>query len=188
MQGDWLTLPEAAAQLGISPRTVRRWIKEGKLRAELRSGPYGQQYYVSAEQVTTAQELHDVVRVERPVELAELARALDGYLGEREGALIAALEALHAEVRQAAQRQEARERALSQEFAAALAALKASQALHLEQERQRAAAAEQEAALRQGRVQELEAAVERLRAAQETARPRPWWAFWRRSTAALERG
>jgi excisionase family DNA binding protein len=44
----WLTLKDAATRLGISPRTARRWVKEGRLQAELRPGPYGETYYVAA--------------------------------------------------------------------------------------------------------------------------------------------
>lgn len=31
---DWLTVPEIAAELGVRPMTVRRWIHERRLRAE----------------------------------------------------------------------------------------------------------------------------------------------------------
>lgn len=55
-QGLWFTLPDAAKQLGVSPRTARRWVKEGRLRAELRPGPYGQTYFVSADALTLATE------------------------------------------------------------------------------------------------------------------------------------
>ncbi len=192
-ESDWLTLPDAAQQLGISPRTIRRWIKEGKVRAELRPGPYGQQYYVPATQIHTAQEVHDVVRVDRQIELADLARALDGYLSERESALVAALETLHVTVSQAAQRQEERETALRQEFSAALATAREAQAAQVEamrvgaeQERQRASVAEQERATWQERARDLAAEVERLRA--QPGPERPWWVFWRRSAPRLERG
>jgi MerR family copper efflux transcriptional regulator len=177
---DWLTLPDAAQQLGVSPRTIRRWIKEGKVRAELRPGPYGQQYYVPATQVRTAQEVHEVVRVERPVELADLARALDGYLGERESALVSALESLRAEVRQATERQEEREAALRQEFRAVLTAVQDL----AEQERQRASAAEVQGATWQERARQLELENVRLQerlpsADGATFSSRSWWQWWR---------
>jgi DNA-binding transcriptional MerR regulator len=48
---NWLTLAEAAKALNISQRTIRRWIRAGKVDAELRSGPNGPQYYLPAEQI-----------------------------------------------------------------------------------------------------------------------------------------
>ena len=185
---DWLTLPDAAQQLGISPRTIRRWIKEGKVGAELRPGPYGQQYYVPATQIHTAQELTDVVRVERQIDLTDLARAMDGYLSERESALVTALETLHAVVSQAAQRQEERDIALRAEFSEALAGVREGQAAQVEAVR---LAAEQAAAMWQERVRQLE--VENARLPEHPLLPpavaaptsvRRWWPWSRRAGAA----
>jgi len=41
-----LTISEAAKSLGISTRTVRRFIKSGKIRAELVLGAFGQEYRI----------------------------------------------------------------------------------------------------------------------------------------------
>ena len=41
-----LTIAQAARALGVSPRTVRRFIKSGKLRAELVPGPFGEEYRI----------------------------------------------------------------------------------------------------------------------------------------------
>ena len=41
-----LTIAQAAKSLGVSPRTVRRFIKSGKIQAELISGPFGQEYRI----------------------------------------------------------------------------------------------------------------------------------------------
>lgn len=103
---DWLTLQEAAQQLGISPRTARRWIREGRLEAEMRQGPYGPQYFIASSQIQTAQQITDVVRVERQVDMTTLAKALSSYLEEREDALAQALESLRVEYKQAVQGQE----------------------------------------------------------------------------------
>ena len=51
MPEEWLTLTEAADLLGISSWTARRWVREGRLQAEVRAGAYGPQYYVHAAQV-----------------------------------------------------------------------------------------------------------------------------------------
>lgn len=40
------TLREACTQLGIAPNTARRWIKQGKLKAELKPGVYGDEYEI----------------------------------------------------------------------------------------------------------------------------------------------
>ena len=46
MSGQGLTISEAARALGVSSRTVRRFIKSGKIQAELVPGPFGQEYRV----------------------------------------------------------------------------------------------------------------------------------------------
>ena len=42
-----LTIAEAARSLGVSSRTVRRFIKSGKIQAELVPGPFGEEYRIS---------------------------------------------------------------------------------------------------------------------------------------------
>ena len=46
MSGQGLTISEAARSLGVSSRTVRRFIKAGKIHAELSPGPFGQEYRI----------------------------------------------------------------------------------------------------------------------------------------------
>ncbi len=46
MSGQGLTISEAARALGVSSRTVRRFIKSGKIPAELAPGPFGQEYRI----------------------------------------------------------------------------------------------------------------------------------------------
>ena len=46
MSGQGLTISQAAKKLGVSSRTVRRFIKSGKLHAELVSGLFGQEYRI----------------------------------------------------------------------------------------------------------------------------------------------
>lgn len=90
--GDWIPLKEAASRLGVSLTTARRWVKDGKLAAELRPGAYGDQYMVPLRAVDTAQEIHDVVKVDRQADLVAFAQALEGYLSRRDAALVGALE------------------------------------------------------------------------------------------------
>jgi excisionase family DNA binding protein len=40
------TIAQAAAKLGVSTRTIRRYIKAGRLRAELVNGPFGEEYRI----------------------------------------------------------------------------------------------------------------------------------------------
>ena len=46
MSRQGLTILQAARSLGVSSRTVRRFIKSGKLHAELVPGPFGQEYRI----------------------------------------------------------------------------------------------------------------------------------------------
>jgi len=41
-----LTIAQAARSLGVSSRTVRRFIKSGKVNAELVPGPFGEEYQI----------------------------------------------------------------------------------------------------------------------------------------------
>ncbi len=41
-----LTIAQTAQSLGVSSRTVRRFIKSGKIQAELVPGPFGQEYRI----------------------------------------------------------------------------------------------------------------------------------------------
>ncbi len=46
MSRQGLTISEAAKSLGVSSRTVRRFIKSGKIHAELVLGPFGEEYRI----------------------------------------------------------------------------------------------------------------------------------------------
>ena len=46
MSRQGLTIAQAARSLGVSTRTVRRFIKSGKIDAELIPGPFGQEYRI----------------------------------------------------------------------------------------------------------------------------------------------
>src|SRR5438067_5462948 len=76
MDTELLTIKEAADQLGVSEKTVRRWIKSGKLHAELVDTEFHRQYCVSTQDVQTANQVLDVVKVERPTDPRTLALAV----------------------------------------------------------------------------------------------------------------
>ena len=46
MSKQGLTIAETARSLGLSSRTVRRYVKSGKIHAELVLGPFGQEYRI----------------------------------------------------------------------------------------------------------------------------------------------
>ena len=46
MSRQGLTIARAAQELGVSSRTVRRFIKSGRIEAELVPGPFGEEYRI----------------------------------------------------------------------------------------------------------------------------------------------
>jgi len=46
MSRQGFSIKEAASAMGVSPKTVRRLIKDGKLPAELYNGKYGREYRI----------------------------------------------------------------------------------------------------------------------------------------------
>ena len=70
-----LTVTEAAAQVGVAPKTIRRWIKRGRLAAELTRGPYGETYAIDREAMQLAHP-HAAKRVS-----AEIARTATRNMG-----------------------------------------------------------------------------------------------------------
>ena len=72
-----LTIVEAARKLGVSSRTVRRFIKSGKIQAELVPGTFGEQYRISY----LPPELHqskpmDNTPVHTPIQVLDIIREL----------------------------------------------------------------------------------------------------------------
>ncbi len=77
MSSQGLTISEAAKLLGVSTRTVRRFIKSGKIRAELVLGAFGQEYRIRA----LPHDLHkskpvDNTPVQNPVQVMDIIREL----------------------------------------------------------------------------------------------------------------
>ena len=46
MSSQGLSIAQAASELGVSTRTVRRYIKAGKIKAELINGRFGEEYCI----------------------------------------------------------------------------------------------------------------------------------------------
>ena len=64
MSRQGLTIAQAAKSLGVSTRTVRRFIKSGKIDAELVDGPFGQEYRI----LKLPAKLHKKKPEEKPVD------------------------------------------------------------------------------------------------------------------------
>jgi excisionase family DNA binding protein len=115
---DWLTLEGAARHLGVSTRTLRRWIKAGKLEAELRPGPYGHQYLVPTSSVAGREVIRDLARVEREEERETVPRIVEEHLAARESALVGEVAALRRDLVDVLLRLEERLERIERELAA----------------------------------------------------------------------
>jgi MerR family copper efflux transcriptional regulator len=104
---EWLTLAAVAERLGVSPRTARRWIRDGKIHAELREGPDGPEYHVPEEQIETAAAIREAMPEDA---------SLDSYVDEREGNVISLLEELRDRLEAATEGQVSLEERLRQEM------------------------------------------------------------------------
>lgn len=118
MRDEWFSLDKAAKHLGVSTRTLRRWIHAGKLQAELRPGPYGQQYVVPLKQLGAVQLVRDVERMERGREAEAIPQMVEDHLRQRDDDVRAGMDALREEVQRAVERIEASQEALLEELGA----------------------------------------------------------------------
>lgn len=69
-----LTIKEAAEALGCSVATIRRRIKTGDIKAELREGPYGETYYILENDLVKAAEIQEVIPVKRELDVEQVQR------------------------------------------------------------------------------------------------------------------
>ena len=77
MSRQGLTISQAARSLGVSSRTVRRFIKSGKIYAELVPGPFGEEYRI----FELPPELHkpkslDIIPIQTPSQTMGIIREL----------------------------------------------------------------------------------------------------------------
>ena len=70
------TIKQASEALDVSPTTVRRRIKSGKINAEKRTTEYGPTYFIPAEEIDQAIMEKDVVEVTQPVDVEDLEDTL----------------------------------------------------------------------------------------------------------------
>lgn len=127
MTAEWLRIDAVAHRLGVSPRVARRWIREGKVHAELRLAQGGLEYHLPEGQIETAVELRDALH--DPEHGTTPGEALDGYLTSHDGNVVRLLEDLRERLATAAEEQVSLEvrlrevRELQDQLAAGLRAL-----------------------------------------------------------------
>lgn len=66
MVADFLTVRQAANRFNVTEKTIRKWIRNGRLAAELRDGANGPQYFVSGQVVEAVHQIVDVVQATVP--------------------------------------------------------------------------------------------------------------------------
>lgn len=102
---------EAAKRLGVSRNTVLRWIREGKLFAAVKNGPYGEQYDIPEEEVEAAKERTNLPVIVQNVDIAKFREAVEQSVQSVKGEISSLKKELE-EVKELLKReQEARERA-----------------------------------------------------------------------------
>lgn len=106
---DFLSIEKFSEQLGVSPATVRRRIKKGELKAVKRPGPYGEQYFIPTSEVTAAQEITDVVPVDKRLTVQELAHFINLAIRKENEDLHQEIKELRQELVNFRQAQEARD-------------------------------------------------------------------------------
>jgi excisionase family DNA binding protein len=99
---------EAAKRLGVSRNTVLRWIREGKIFATVKNGPYGEQYDIPEEEVEAAKERVNLPVIVQNMDITKFKEAVEQSVKGEISSLRKELE----EVKELLRReQEARERA-----------------------------------------------------------------------------
>jgi excisionase family DNA binding protein len=92
-QNGWLSIAEAADHLGLAAKTIRRWVRSGKLPAELQEGRFGEEYRIretDLEALSSARRVLEVIQVKEPAAGAGLM-ALTAALRDRDAELVAQL-------------------------------------------------------------------------------------------------
>lgn len=64
---EYLTLDEAAQLLGKSVQTIRRMIKQKKIKAEMHESQYGKRYMIPTTEINQAVQTIDVANLSHPI-------------------------------------------------------------------------------------------------------------------------
>lgn len=73
-------IQEAAEMLDVSPRTVRRYIKKGEIKAEKKNTQFGKKWFIPASEIEEERAIQDIVPVRKPVSKDEFQKALGEVL------------------------------------------------------------------------------------------------------------
>lgn len=97
-RGGHVTIAEASARLGVSEKTLRRWIRSGKIHAAKVEGPYGMQYDLADADLEDVSTALAVVEKATPADPHALALAIAEALTRRDEQTAAAIDALRQEI------------------------------------------------------------------------------------------
>ena len=89
-----LGIREAAARAGVSTKTIRHWIKIGRLPAQKRQSPYGDAYEVKASDLDGLGKVLSVVTVEKSPDSRTVALAVADVVKQGTAELAAEIAAL----------------------------------------------------------------------------------------------
>ena len=85
MSTQGMTITQVAGKLGVSTRTIRRYIKSGKVEARLVDGPFGEEYRIDAlppnfgafrSTTTTAEKILGQTYEQTPVQALDIIKEL----------------------------------------------------------------------------------------------------------------
>lgn len=110
-----VSIHEAAQRFRVSEKTIRRWIKAGKLAASQESGPYGTAWRIPEEAIQTAQQVVDVVPVDRALDPRTLGMVIAQAVAHETQALTESIQGLQAQVEHLTQTIESLEQHRQQE-------------------------------------------------------------------------
>lgn len=96
--GEVLGIKEATARAGVSTKTIRQWIKAGKLAATRGSTPYGDAYQINPDDLDAIRKVLTAVTVERQPDPRAVALALAEVVQERTAGLQTEIAGLRREV------------------------------------------------------------------------------------------
>ena len=116
----YYTISEAAEVLNLSTKTIRRRIHKGEIPATLEPGPYGDQYMIPANAIDTAQEIVDVVKVDRQADAHTLALVITQAMDERDKGLQQEISELRRQVETLTEALRERDRQLVEQLREAL--------------------------------------------------------------------
>lgn len=105
---------EAAKRLGVSRNTVLRWIREGKIFATVKNGPYGEQYDIPEEEVEAAKERVNLPVIVQNMDITKFREAVEQSVKGEISSLKRELEEVKELLRREREARERAERALAE--------------------------------------------------------------------------